>query len=167
MRKKTLPGHLRRKVTQGLRRATIRSLGYDRKASRTVSQYFSRLSLEHQIRPEQISLQIKTGESDQESPEVRLFLRGKLHSELPSGELIRIFAGEALAGLTSFREEVHRRVGGYLNQLAAQKGRPVAIRIFLAAGKPVLHTEFSDQIGERLEIVSVIEHFYDSPSQSN
>ena len=160
MRSRKLSGNLRQKVTQGLRRATIQALGYDRKASRAVAEYFENLSKTYLVRSEEISIQIRLKDSDQKEPETRLFLRGNFHQELPTEELISIFAGPTLAQLPAFRQEVRRRVAEYLIRLRTEAGASRSLRISLSEGKPLVHAESESQIRERIDLLSLIEQFY-------
>lgn len=148
-------------IRKGLRRATIRTMGYDRKVKRAVLDYFDLLSRRHQIPVYQIRILIP--EPEEGNPKARLWLGAHYKGELPTENLIKLFWGEALGLIPGIQRKFEVQVTKYLGNLRTRFEvkdiQKVFLRIMVLAGAPVVMAGVDEKIEEEIPVLELIEWF--------
>lgn len=146
-------------LQKGLKKAAIKVLGYDQKASRAVQEYFGLLSARYDIPEGQIRIEIRPGKA---SPQITLFLCGRLEREITSEHLIHIFGGNAARMIPGLSEIAQNRVRAFLSQWAEklQVGREECFfRLMVIAASPVLMVGAGERVIKEISVTDVVLFF--------
>ncbi len=157
-RKKLFPG-TGATLRTGLKKAAIRMLGYDEKASRAVLEYFDLLSERYSIPACQIRIEIRATEK---APAVTLRINGKFERELSSDHLIHIFGGNAARIIPGLSKRAEEKVDAYLEEwaekLESRKYR-CFFRLMVLAGAPVLMVGVDEKVYEEISLTDAVAFF--------
>ena len=153
---KKLPSESFQGLKKGIKKATVKLLAYDEKATRAVKAYFETLAARYEVPIYQIRIEIRPGV---QRPQVVLFPQVGRPIEISSEHLVSIFGGNVAKAVPGLTSRIETKVAAYLMYWSDRLGiapEGIFFRLMILANSPVLMIGSEGKVVEEISLTDAV-----------